>query len=152
MARKSRYLVAVDFSAGSRRALETARRLAAETGASITLAHVRPFSDVRAAVVEERGDLLRRSGRPLAREVAAHYAQRLDDWAREEEKKVLLRGGPDVELVRAARGHDLLLIGSHGRGAVASVLLGSTVQRVLARSSRTPVLVVPAPRGARRQR
>jgi nucleotide-binding universal stress UspA family protein len=150
MARKSRYLVAIDFSAGSRRALETARRLAAETGASITLAHVRPFSDVRAAVVEERGELLRRAGRPLAREVAAHYAQRLDAWASEGEKKVLLRGGPDAALVRAARQYDLLLIGSHGRGAVASVLLGSTVQRVLAHSSRTPVLVVPAPRGSRR--
>jgi nucleotide-binding universal stress UspA family protein len=144
MSRPSRYLVAIDFSANARRALTTARELARQSGAMLTLAHVRPFSDVRAAVVEERGDLLKGGAVPLAREMAKHYARRLDDWANSSsgDKTLLLRGAPDVALARAGRGYDLIFVGSHGRGSVPELLIGSTVQRVLARSS-VPVVVVP---------
>ena len=41
----------------------------------------------------------------------------------------------------AARGHDLVLMGSHGHGALVGMLLGSTVSKVLA-ASKKPVLVV----------
>ena len=72
MTATARFLVGIDFSPGSRKALAEARRLAAHCGAKITIAHVRPVSDVRAAVSEDRGDLVRAGGRVLAREIDAH--------------------------------------------------------------------------------
>jgi nucleotide-binding universal stress UspA family protein len=43
-------------------------------------------------------------------------------------------------ILRAARSCDVIVMGSHGRGAVASLILGSETQHVLAHS-RIPVLV-----------
>jgi nucleotide-binding universal stress UspA family protein len=143
-----RYLVAVDFSRGSRRALAAARRLARDTGATLTLAHVRPTSDIRAAVVEERGDLLRRGAASLRAGIAAHYRRKLASLTRGRpgERSRVLPGTPEVALCREARrGFDLIVMGSRGRGAVTTLFLGSTAQRTLARSP-VPVLVVPVRR------
>jgi nucleotide-binding universal stress UspA family protein len=145
--RALRFLVAVDFSPESKLAYETARDLAARTGASLTLAHVRPYSDVGAAVSEDRGDLLKRTGKALAAGLRTHYAERFASVARGTGKvrHLLLRGKPSLELRReAARGYDILVIGSRGRGRVASALLGSTVQEILARCP-APVLVAGLP-------
>jgi nucleotide-binding universal stress UspA family protein len=142
----ARFLVGIDFSAGSRRALAEARALARRSGAALTLAHVRPFSDIRAAVVEERGELVRAGGRSLSREIAAHYAR--PGREADGDRTLLLRGAPDLALSREARrGYALLVVGGCGHNAVSSVFLGSTAQRVLARST-IPVLVVPGRRRA----
>jgi len=148
--RTLRILVAVDFSPESKLAYEVARDLAFRTGASMTLAHVRPYSDVTAAVVEDRGDLLKGKASALASGLRTHYAERFASVARGTGKvrHLLLRGKPSLELRREARkGYDLLVIGSRGRGRVASALLGSTVQEILARG---PVPVVVAPSSLKR--
>ncbi len=136
-------MVAIDFSKNSLHALAAARALAGQTGAGLTLVHVRPASDVRAAVFENRGDLVRAGGRVLARELRAHYAKRLGALARKDEKTLLLRGAPELELARASRrGYDLLVMGRRGRNTVSALLVGSTTERVLSRSS-VAVLIVP---------
>jgi nucleotide-binding universal stress UspA family protein len=139
-----RVLVGVDFSPESLRALGRARELARATGGPLTVVHVRPTSDVRAAVQEERGDLLRFSASTLRKMLREHYAARLAalrDSSRTETTR-LLRGHPAEVLCReAARGYDILVLASRGRGDVARLVLGSTVQEALARS-RVPVLVV----------
>jgi nucleotide-binding universal stress UspA family protein len=143
-----RYLVAIDFSRGSSRALAAARKLARQTGASLTLIHVRPTSDIRAAVVEERGDLLKRQPRSLRGAMDAHYRRKLASLirGRRGEHFRLLVGSPEAALCKKARqGYDLLVMGSRGHGAVSSLFLGSTAQRTLARSP-VPVLVVPVRR------
>jgi nucleotide-binding universal stress UspA family protein len=139
-----RVLVGVDFSPESQAAVRTARDLVKRTNGELTLAHVRPFSDVRAAVAEERGDLLRRPSGGLARDMAEHYEKRFERTVRRgtRESIRLLRGEPARELCReAGRGYDLLVMGTHGRGRTAAFLLGSTVQELLARSP-IPILVV----------
>ena len=142
MARRGiRILAGVDFSRESLRALRTARSLAARTGGTLTVAHVRSPSNVTAAAVEERGDLLR--GRPerLASAMERHYARRLARLRQLRERTLLLRGVPARALcIEARRGYDLLVLGSRGRGRVASFLLGSTTQEALRRSP-IPVLV-----------
>lgn len=140
-----RILVGVDFSKESLAALRAARSLVRRSDGELTIAHVRPSSDVRAAVLEEQGDLLRLTPGSLARSVSAYYDGRLAKLSTVAGEKVrLLSGEPARELCReAARGYDLLALGSRGRGAAATFLLGSTVQEVLARSS-VPLLVVPA--------
>jgi nucleotide-binding universal stress UspA family protein len=143
--RTLRFLVAVDFSPEAKLAYEAARDLALRTGASMTLAHVRPYSDVTAAVVEDRGDLLKRKASALASGLRTHYAERFASIARGtgRVRHLLLRGKPSFELRREARkGYDLLVIGSRGRGRVASALLGSTVQEILA-GCPVPVAVTP---------
>ena len=139
-----RFLVAIDFSPESEGALRAARELAPRARARLTLVHVRPHSDIRAAVVEERGELLKDGTGSLRKEIARHYQERLKSIAmggRRETHK-LLSGKPSLALLReASRGYDLLVMGSRGRGRVAAALLGSTVQEVLARSP-VPVLVV----------
>ena len=65
------------------------------------------------------------------------------------EDTVLLRGAPDIALAKEARrGYSLIVLGSHGRNFAATVLLGSTTERVIARSS-IPVLTVPTRAAAR---
>jgi nucleotide-binding universal stress UspA family protein len=56
---------------------------------------------------------------------------------------VLREGHPDDIILQTAdaEGCDLIVMASHGRRGVASLLLGSETQKVLARS-RIPVLVV----------
>jgi nucleotide-binding universal stress UspA family protein len=141
-----RILVGVDFSPESLRALRAARALARSRGGSLTVAHVRPLSDVKAAVTEERGDLLRGPAGRLASGMADHYARRLARLGRRptRETAVLLRGAPGPALCREARrGYDYLVLGDRGRGRVGAFLLGSTVQEALTRSP-IPVLVVRA--------
>ena len=137
-----RILAGVDFSPESRRALRAARDLARSCAGAITVAHVRPLSDVKAAVAEERGDLLRRPAGHLGSWMAAHYSRRLKRVCRAGERFLLLRGTPGPALCREARrGYDLLVLGNQGRGRVAATLLGSTVQVALYRSP-IPILVV----------
>jgi nucleotide-binding universal stress UspA family protein len=139
-----RILVGVDFSPESLGALRAARALAAKVGGRVTVTHVRPTSDLRAAVVEERGDLLRGKPGTLSAALADHYANRLGRLRRRRSKEsvLLLRGGASPALCREARrGYDLLVLGERGHGRVAAFLLGSTVQEAIARS---PIPVVVA--------
>ena len=114
------------------------------TNGELTLAHVRPASDIRAAVAEGRGDLLRGPFGSVARAMADHYEKRLAKAVRPgiRESIRLLRGDPAGALCReSARGYDLLVTGTHGRGRAAAFLLGSTVQELLL-SSPIPIVVV----------
>ena len=60
----------------------------------------------------------------------------------------LLDGDPARELLRAARegDHDLIVMGSRGRGRVTAALLGSVSNHVM-HDSPVPVIVVHCPRG-----
>jgi nucleotide-binding universal stress UspA family protein len=142
-----RLLVGTDFSRESKRALATARALAARSGGKIVLAHTRPVADMRAAVVEERGDLISSSppgGLKIA--MAGHYEKRLKKLVRDGESWVVLKGEPARELAKeAARGYDYLVIATRGLGGAASLLLGSTARAILWHA-KTPVIVVPARR------
>jgi nucleotide-binding universal stress UspA family protein len=109
------------------------------------VAHTRPVSDVRAATLEDRGDLIRAGGRVLAGDLADHYTKRIGQWVRtaDGERGIVLKGAPDVALAREARrGYALIVLGTTGRNAVQTLLVGATAERTIARSS-IPVLVVP---------
>ena len=55
----------------------------------------------------------------------------------------VVRGAPFVEILRYAKENsvNLIVIGTHGRGAIAHMLLGSVAERVVRKAS-CPVLVV----------
>ena len=137
-------LVPVDFSPASRKALREAGRLADAMVASLTLIHVRPISDVAAAIAEGREDLLVGDGRALRAALKRHYAERLAGLATRSGavEARLASGRASREILKASRGFDLVVMGRTGRGGV-SRLLGGTTGKVLSGSS-VPVVVVPA--------
>ncbi|NPV62050.1 MAG: universal stress protein [Methanotrichaceae archaeon] len=57
--------------------------------------------------------------------------------------RLVARGDPAEEIIRASEGMDLLVIGNVGRTGLAKFLLGSVAEKVV-RNSRAPVLLVPS--------
>lgn len=139
-------VAATDLSEVGDRAVLTAFRLAADHGARVVLAHVierpatpsplyahylplpGPDETLRAAQAVEAG-LRERVPARLAARVAHEIAVPLGD--------------PAEEILRLAeeRSASLLVLASHGRGAVSRALVGSVSARVAARAH-CPVLLV----------
>ncbi|HKZ05572.1 MAG TPA: universal stress protein [Methylomirabilota bacterium] len=141
-----RILVAVDFSPASEKAWAHARRLAAQSGGELVLAHVVPDAPrfvggplTRARLAEVRAALRRWAEQRLEQCVAA---------ARAEGRRVRVAvrvGVPYEEIVALARDEraDLLVIGTRGRSGAPRTLLGSVAERVV-RLAPCPVLSVRA--------
>ncbi len=136
-------LLAVDGSKHSLVAARHAATMAARSSADIALhlLHVhyrippRPALGVGRDIVEAYYH--------SETEAAVKAARRLLDCSGVSYQLVRRIGNPDTEIVRYAEneGVDLLIMGSHGRGAAKSLLLGSVAQGVIAACS-MPVLVV----------
>ncbi len=137
---------AVDFSEGARAALEEAADLARRTGAQLTLVHVyEPAPPLAGDLAAWPADVLEETAYELGRvlETWKVDAERLAEMP---VRALLLTGPPASEIVRCARdgGFDLIVMGTHGRGGLARVVLGSVAERVV-RQAHCPVLVARAP-------
>jgi nucleotide-binding universal stress UspA family protein len=140
-----RILAATDLSAPARQAAERAARLARETGAALTLCHALPQAPLQelrqwlgAPAVE---DLLARARDETAALAATLHAERhVAVQPRVEEGAVI-----DV-LLRAAEveAADLMVLGARGAGFLRRLVLGTTAERLLRRTTR-PLLVVRQP-------
>lgn len=138
-------LVAVDFSDPTERILKVAEQLAARLKASVWIVHVAAPDpafvsyDAGPDVVREQvAAELRDEHRSLQ-----EYANQLRE-AGVEAKAMLVRG-PTVEtllMMAEKQGADYIVVGSHGRGMLAEILVGSVAQGLI-RGSRCPVTVVP---------
>ena len=141
-------LVPSDGTQLSAQALEQAIALAKILGAKLTLLHVQPLLPVSlmgmgdlldpATVVSLSANAERVSERILREARAAASREGL-----EIEAEVLKQDLPFRAIVDAAKrlGCDLIVMASHGRKGLSSLLLGSETQRVLLHAS-VPVLVV----------
>ena len=157
-------LVAVDGSECSQRAADVAASMASGLGASLTLLHVFPpqpltmneleatFSEIQREHEQYAEKRLRDMEAVLARIEQNHLADA--DKMLEKTKKVIaahdarvdkraLGGSPAETVVHVAKteGFDLIVVGTRGRGAIASMLLGSVANRILHMAT-GPVLVV----------
>ena len=146
-----RILVPVDFSARSREALRYAAALAASLGAELTILHAwdcPPFARTThthaasSARHEPLDQLVNESAR---REFEAFVASAQLD-ARLSPELVLSPLNPVRAVLDAAESgrHDLIVMGTHGRGAALVLLLGSVARKVV-ELSKVPVLLVPDP-------
>ena len=133
-------LVAVDGSKESKLALADAVDLALESNAKLTLVHV----------CSPAPGIIRTTpaGAAVAAELPAYHSKVLRQLVDTVPKELpvttlLLEGNPAHEIVKAAREyeHDLIVIGSRGRGRATAALLGSVSHAVLHEAS-VPVLVV----------
>ena len=141
-----RILVAIDGSSIALHAADTASDLASHSGAEVTLASVveppQPATDLPSErTLRALLDALRSTG-----EGHLHEAQRRCHAHGVEAKTMLREGDPASELLRMAKeiNADLIVCGSHGRGFIGRMMLGSVSSKLVHRSG-VPVLVVPAP-------
>jgi len=139
-----RILVPTDFSATSAHALEYAGILAKEFGASLHLLHVVVFplattASPEAYWVEFSG--LRKQMREDAERQIAALATTLPGITVASE--ILDGQSPAAAITKAATdlGAQLIVMGTHGRGGLNRLLLGSVAERVV-RTATCPVLTV----------
>jgi universal stress protein A len=139
-------LVPTDFSDCSEAALEYGRRMAEAFGASLHLLHVvqDPYTQPWAAEAfpAPLGDLL------AEWEVQARNRM-VSSLSEAERASVTIAtqiGSPFLEIVRYAQEQqiDLIVIGTHGRGPIGHMLLGSVAEKVV-RKAPCPVLTVRHP-------
>jgi nucleotide-binding universal stress UspA family protein len=137
--------VALDSSAAASAALAEATRLAALDGAKLVLTNVLEI-DKLAAVTGFQTTYqptvirtLERDGETLLREAAAAAAH---DGV--EALTVTAEGDAVDEILRIAEENNcgLIVLGTHGRGGLPRLFLGSVAEGVL-RRSKVPVLVTP---------
>ena len=137
-----RILVPTDGSDATTRAVEEAVDLAAAHGATIHGLYVlntASFASIPTeSSVEGVSDMLEREGNAALDEVETVATERGVPVER-----VQLDGSPAREIVRYAETADcdLIVMGTHGRGGIDRLLLGSVAERVV-RSSNVPVLTV----------
>ena len=141
-----RILVPVDFSAASRAALWRATELATALGATVDLLHVVDVPKPQRMAAEFYVPV------PLEylKHVKSQTADHLRDWldtanVPSSAPREIAEGKPYVEIVKYARdrGIDLIVMGTHGRGGMSHLLLGSVADKVV-RTAPCPVMTVRA--------
>ena len=137
-----RILVPTDGSTGTERAIEHAADLAAVHGATVHCIYVVNSGSYTSLPMDTSwegiGDVLRGEGESAIERAEEILRERgVDVEAR------LVDGSPSREIVRYAEREDcdLIVMGTHGRGGIDRLLLGSVAEHVV-RSSSVPVLTV----------
>jgi nucleotide-binding universal stress UspA family protein len=143
-----RILVPTDFSETSQVALKYARALADNFKASLFVLHVIEDPFVHGWTGEGYIPDLPGFRERLATEAREQLNKVLTSAEREKFRAQLATkfGNPFIEIVRYAKANeiDLIVMGTHGRGPVAHMLLGSVAEKVV-RKAPCPVLTVRSP-------
>jgi nucleotide-binding universal stress UspA family protein len=145
----SKILVPTDGSKTARKAVRYAVDLAKQLSATVivlTVVDDRPFvaqtvpaADTPANVIEPIDDYMREAAKECAGEV-----KKLCDKSGVRSEIVIGKGHPVQAIVNAAEKSkvDLVVMGSHGRSALAAAVLGSVAYGVIHNETKVPVLIV----------
>jgi nucleotide-binding universal stress UspA family protein len=149
MAGVATILVPVDFSSCSRAALLRAAFVARSFGAELHVIHVwdTPRRQVPDLAILGPGGLRRTMEdwiQEEARKEMERLLQELDGHGPLVVQTLIVQGEPTEQILEYARGHnvDLIVMGTHGRGGLAHLFLGSVTEKVIRRAS-CPVLAIP---------
>jgi nucleotide-binding universal stress UspA family protein len=143
-------LVATDFSEPSAAALAYGREFAVTFGAQLVVAHVAANTLTRGY---GGGDGFVIIDPALQHEIEAGARRQLDDLISDEDRQqlraatvLLTSNAPAHAITDYANeaGVDLIVLGTHGRGGVTHLLMGSVAERVV-RTAPCPVLTVRHP-------
>lgn len=139
------FLVAVDFSDTSAKAVEAARALVTGLGGKITLVTVFdptpmvPATEL-ATLADSWWNLMDEQEARLEQLLVEMEAERLEGVASSVRVIRCPSVAQGVELAAEDAGAEMIVVGSHGRTGLKRVLLGSIAESILRQSSR-PVLV-----------
>jgi len=142
-------LVATDFSEPSDAACAYARELAIRFGATLHVIHV--VQTVPPGAFGMEGYIV--IGPQLQKEMEDDARQRLDELVMDSDHSgpaiataVIVASSPASAIIGYAAAHriDLVVLGTHGRGALAHVIMGSVAETVV-RLAPCPVLTVKHP-------
>jgi nucleotide-binding universal stress UspA family protein len=149
MIRLTRILVATDFSEPSQAALSYGRELARAFGAQLQIVNV--VDNLAATIVGPEGyvgNLME-----MQREVEDAARKELEALISDEDRRelgakpvLLMSGTPAFAVVNYSKEAeiDLIVMGTHGRGGLGHLLMGSVAEKVV-RSAPCPVLTVRHP-------
>lgn len=135
-----RIVVAVDFGEASAAAVRVAGELARRFEAEMTAVHAESFeappyfTREQITAIEKQ----RKAARADAQRYLAHFAEPLARWPL---KSAVSEAIPADAILEAARRHDLIVMGTHGRRGPARWWAGSVAERVV-REAEVPTLVV----------
>ena len=103
------------------------------------IAQTVPAEETARHVIEPIEDYLREAAEGYAGEI-----KKLCDKNGVRSKTVITKGHPVEEIVKEAKKSkaDLIVVGSHGRGALAAAVLGSVTYGVIHKATKIPVLIV----------
>ena len=151
MPKLKKILVPVDYSDGSRVAMEYALFLAERFDAEIEVLHVAeiPLGEEEHTVVKPDTGKEQLLSELIMQQAVKEATEFLAPFIRDATipiEKSVLKGRPGKVIVEAAadRGADLIVMGTHGRSGFDRLIMGSVTDRVL-RSAPCPVVVVRHP-------
>ncbi|TAG10664.1 MAG: universal stress protein [Verrucomicrobia bacterium] len=144
-------IAAIDFSNATHGVTEMASSLARAFQAKLLLFHVIDAEPSYAAYGFSPQEFpamhaLQEEARVRATQKMQHVAKSIEENSSAPVEWHLAEGSPlDCLLAQAELcSADLVVLGSHGHGVIASILLGSVAEGMV-RRSKYPVLIVPAP-------
>jgi len=145
----SRILVPTDGSKASRKAVDYAIGLSKQTKASITILGVVDKGAFIAQTVPGHSTptKIRTPIEDYLKDMAESYVAEADKRCKKKGLKpgtVIRSGHPVKEILKEARRakSDLIIIGSHGKGALESAVLGSVTYGLIHTNTKYPVLVI----------
>lgn len=155
-------LYATDLSPNSAYAFRYALQSAKKHNARLHVLHVieRPlreflplmFPNLDQKKLKKMGDERRKAEIQRIRERIQEFAEKERSLGGEAAKRVasieVVEGEPAVEILKKAEklNCDVVIMGTHGKGAVGHAFLGSVAEKVLQRITR-PVYIIPLPKG-----
>ena len=145
-----RILVPLDFSPNSTRALDYAHGLALKFDAAIHLIHVCEVPGMSIGSMDAYAIAYSDWSQRLGEEAERHLTEIKNRLRGVEATTEVLFGSPAAAIVDAANanGADLIVMGTHGHGALMHVMMGNVAERVV-RTAACPVLTVRGPRSAK---
>lgn len=135
-------LAAVDFGDAAASALGIAGVLAREFKAKLTAVHAETF-EAPPYFTREQLDAIEKQRKAARREAAGYLAGFAERHAGQPVTPMVVEAPAADAILHAARGRDLIVMGTHGRRGAARWWAGSVAERV-AGSAQVPVLVVRA--------
>lgn len=140
----NRILVATDFSDHASIAFKYAQALAGAFDAEVILCHVVESPDLISQIPPTGEGYFPPNFQEQQKQAAQKECETiLADSGLAKSRTLIVEGSPFFEIIRAAKQEDadLVIVGTHGRGAIAHALLGSVAEKVV-RKAPCPVLTV----------